>query len=109
MIFLLAIQATVVLTDVDRASYRDYRECVLEQIARANLDHTNTAILGDAKKICEDGKVAGASEIIAGELEQEIANGVSLGTAEHRIAVLDHELLADATAQLQRQREKVSK
>jgi hypothetical protein len=100
VIGLLALQAAVILSKADEASFKDYRDCVIQRVGSADLAGENSQIIEAGRKSCADDRLAAGMELAAGDAEQEAGGKKPKADADTRMNVMENGLTADALSAL---------
>ncbi|MBY8826632.1 hypothetical protein [Hephaestia mangrovi] len=100
MISLLALQLAVTLSKADEASFKDYRDCVMKQVASADLAKENNQIIEAARKSCDDDLLAAGMELAADDAEKQAGGKKLRADADTRMKLMENEMTADALSAL---------
>jgi predicted DNA-binding helix-hairpin-helix protein len=108
VIYLVALQLAVTLSNADEASFKDYRDCVMQQVASAELARENNQIIEAARKSCDGDRLAAGMELAAEDAEQEISGKKPKTDVDTRMNLMENELTADALSALVERRLKAN-
>ena len=97
---LLTMQVAIVLSQADQQSFRDYRDCVTQQINNADLAGKDSEIIRNAQKACEDDRFAAAMEMAADDVEHEVVGKKLPAGVDVRMSLMENELKADVLSGL---------